>query len=140
LQIDYPLSLLIPSAHADAPPDGQRRFYPGVGYCGVRALPDSAVSVDCFKPGAQPAWLLVTEAGAAMSTGNTDVELDFKPPLLGLLDGKRHKLSMMLRDPQSSRVRITAYAARAHVDRRLTVSGILGGSKDSCPAPEAAGT
>jgi hypothetical protein len=140
LQLDYSLSLLVPRAQVDTAPDSNRRFYSGIGYCGVRSIQDSVVvSVDCFKPGPQPAWVLFSEAGAALNASTTDVDLDFKPALLGMLDGKRHKQNLILQDLKSSRVRITAYEVGAHFLRQVTAPGVLGGSNDSCPAPTAAG-
>lgn len=140
LQIDYSLSLLVPKTRIVVPVDGRREFYPGLGYCGARqtggfgGVPAlSGVLVDCFKTGPQPALLLANEVGGAPSADRSQRGLDFTPAMLSPFAGRRYQISLSMRPAD---VQITAYEARAHFERRLTAPGILGGTKEACPAPD----
>jgi hypothetical protein len=134
LQIDYSLSLLVPKTRVVVPVDGPREFHAGLGYCGARQSDGfGGVLVDCFKTGLQPALLLANEAGGAPSTDRSENGPDFTPVMLSPFAGQRYQISLGM---QPSHVQITAYEARAHFERRITAPGVLGGTKEACPAPD----
>jgi hypothetical protein len=142
LQIDYSWSLLAPKARAVVPADGRREYYPGLGHCGAYPQGSSNyILVDCFKTGPQPALLYANAVGGMPSAGATSGPLDFKPAMLSLFfTGRHHQVSWTSGDAQPSQVQVTAYEARAHFASRVTAPGILGGPKETCPAPSASGS
>jgi hypothetical protein len=135
-EIDYFLSLLAPKASAEFLADGRRVFYPGLGYCGATFSPaDGVVNVDCFKWGIQPAQVvasLVDTPGAAGSPSGTP---DFAPAALDFWGGQRHLMSLRATGSGIPRVKVTAFAALTHFERRIVVPDVLGGPISSCPAP-----
>jgi non-heme chloroperoxidase len=135
LRLDYSVSLLEPSA-VDLEVDGKRRYLPNVGYCGARYdAAASAIHVDCFKRGPQPALIAADIPGAPLRTTDT-VYPDYTPDWLELLTGRRYELTIDVpAGVAHSRIVLTAYEARSHFDRQLEVPGILGGSLDKCPLP-----
>lgn len=142
LQIDYSWSLLAPKARAVVPTDGRREHYPGLGHCGAYPQGSSNyILVDCFKAGPQPALLRVNAVGGVPSAGAISGPLDFKPAMLSLFFAGRHlQVSWSLDGAQPSHVQVTAYEARAHSASRVMAPGILGGPKETCPAPSASGS
>jgi hypothetical protein len=132
--VDYSLSLLAPGASAVIAADGARAYRAGIGYCDAAPNGDSsAVLVNCYRVGDQPALL------AARAEGKPDIEdrssgnPDFTPAVLDFWGGRRHRMFVM--DAATPRVRVTAYEARAHFSRRFDVPGVLGGPVSSCPPP-----
>jgi hypothetical protein len=134
-EIHYFLRLLAPEASAEFLADGRREFYPGLGYCGATFNPaGGVVNVDCFKPGPQPAQILARLAGAPASAGSPSGLPDFTPAALDFWGGRRHLMKLRADGNGIPRVRVTAFAALAPFDRRITVPGVLGGPVSACPA------
>lgn len=139
-QVNYSLSLLRPSASATFLADGQRRYYSGIGFCGATLDRGTAsVTVDCFKPGAQPALLTATpkEPKDSVEIHRPRELPDFTPPWLDFWGGHRHILSIarVQAGNEPLQVTVTAYKAQAHFDRQIVVPGVLGGPVSACPAP-----
>lgn len=135
-QVDFSMTLLAPNATAEFAADGQRAWRPGIGYCSAtfdRA--NGSVVVDCFKWGAQPALL------TAKVSGRPDTELgvpgppNYTPAVIDFWGGRQHNVQLASQGPETPRVIVTAYRARAHFDRQLIVPGVLGGPVSACPAP-----
>jgi len=135
-EIDYFLSLLAPEASAEFLADGRRAFHPGLGYCGATFSPaDAVVMVDCFKWGIQPAQFVASLADSPASAGRPSGYPDFAPPALDFWGGKRRVMRLPAEGSGIPRVKVTAFAAVAHFDRRMVVPGVLGGPISVCPAP-----
>lgn len=138
LRLDYSISLLQP--HTFEIELGEKRQYlPSLGYCGAERDPTTAdVTVECFKKGAQPA-LIAAEFAGAPTTQVISGDPDYTPEWLAFASGKRHKAILHpVNGLHATRVKLTAYEARAHTDRRITVPGVLGGTEGNCSAPSAA--
>jgi hypothetical protein len=133
-QLTYAVSLLEPTVRADIVADGSRRYIEGLGFCGATLRgtdPDRGrtIWVDCLKQGAQPAQISVTMKGEAAS-GHADTMPDFRPSWLELLTVRRWQLRISSEQPSTvPTVTVTAFEARAHVDRTFTVPGVLGGEQ-----------
>lgn len=135
-EIVYFLSLLAPKASAEFLADGRRTFYPGLGYCGATFSPaGGVVNVDCFKWGTQPAQVVASLADTPGSAGSPSGYPDFAPAALDFWGGQRHLMRIRAEGSGIPRVKVTAFAAVAHFDRRIVVQGMLGGPVSSCPAP-----
>ncbi len=135
-EIHYFLNLLAPKASAEFLADGRRTFYAGLGYCSATFSPaDGVINVDCFKWGAQPAQLVASLADTPGSTGSPSGFPDFVPAALDFWGGQRHLMRLRAEGSGIPRVKVTAFAAVAHFDRRIVVPGMLGGPLSSCPAP-----
>jgi hypothetical protein len=133
--IDYSLSLLAPSATAELATHGRRAFYPGIGYCSAADRSTPLIHVDCFIAGAQPALLVANVDGAPEIEGKASGRPNFAPAALDFWGGQRHAIQLRARGSDVPRVKITAFEAHAHFDRRMVVPGVLGGPVSSCPAP-----
>jgi hypothetical protein len=135
-EIHYFLRLLAPEASTEFLADGRREFHPGFGYCGATFNPvGGVVSVDCFKPGPQPAQIVASLAGTSASAGSPSGAPDFTPAALDFWGGRRHLMKLRADGNGIPRVHLTAFAALAHVERRVVVPGVLGGPISACPAP-----
>jgi hypothetical protein len=135
-EIHYFLSLLAPRASAQLLADGRRTFYPGLGYCSATfTTGNGIVSVDCFKPGLQPAQFVASLAGRPASAGSPSGLPDFTPAVLDFWGGRQHSMKLRAEGNGLPRVDVTAFAVVAHFDRRIVVPGILGGPVAVCPAP-----
>jgi hypothetical protein len=135
-EIHYFLTLLAPEASAEFLADGRRAFYPGLGYCAATFNPGNGiVSVDCFKPGSQPAQLVASLAGKPASAGVPSAFPDLTPAALDFWGGLRHSMKLRAEGNSLPRVDVTAFAAVAHFDRQIAVAGILGGPVSACRAP-----
>jgi hypothetical protein len=139
LRLKYFVSLLEPTASTEIGVDGVRQYVSGFGYCStlLDAAPD-AVSIDCFMRGRRPAlvtarWSQGTEARETMTRP------DYTPAALEILSGAPYRLTLSRpRGSTAARITLTAYEARAHVERSLDAPGLLGGP--SCSAsPTSAG-
>jgi hypothetical protein len=130
LNLVYSLSVLEPFASASISTNGERRYFPELGYCS--ASTDSVtgtVSVSCYKRGAQPALLSATAPGVALTDDRSYPQ--YRPALMELLSTENHQIRLRLPENVSSTpsVTVTAYRARGHVDREVTAAGILGGEQ-----------
>jgi hypothetical protein len=135
-QLTYSISLLEPTVSADIAADGARRYIEGLGFCGATLRgtdPERGrtVWVDCLKHGAQPAQISVTMKGDP-SSGHADTTPDFRPSWLEVLTVRRWQLRISSVQPATvPTVTVTAFEARAHVDRTFAVPGVLGGEQCS---------
>jgi hypothetical protein len=133
-QLSYSFSLLEPTVSADLEANGSRRYIDGLGYCGAKVNGDypgggRAIRVDCLKRGAQPAQVSVTVKGEP-GNRHSDTEVDFRPSWLELLTVRRWQVGIASEQPSTvPTVTLTAFEARAHVDRTFTVPGLLGGEQ-----------
>jgi hypothetical protein len=133
LRLKYYVSLLEPTASAEIGVNDRRQHVSGFGYCstGLDASPD-AVSVDCFMRARRPAlvtarWSEGTDAREAMTRP------DYMPAALEMLSGAPYRLSLSSpRGSTAARITLTAYEARAHVEKSIDAPGLLGGP--SCSA------
>jgi len=133
---DYSLSLLEPKASATFSADGQRKFHPGIGYCGApfdRA--NGRVDVDCYRFGDQPGLFVARFEGQRDIEGRASSFPDFTPAALDFWGGQRHRVQLRATDNSAPRVQVTAYEGRVHFNRQIDVPGVLGGPTSSCPAP-----
>lgn len=132
--IEYSLSLLQPEATAVFTADGRRGYRPGIGFCGA---PEHAFAgeelVTCYVVGDQPALLAVGFEGNSSQEERPGSELDFMPAILDFWGGRDHVIRFD--DVAGRQVRVTSYEARAHLNRRFDVPGMLGGTS-SCPLPD----
>lgn len=134
--LNYSLSLLAPKHTAQLAADGSRGYYEGIGYCSaVFDRASGAVTVSCFKPGVQPAYLLANIDGTAVTVAPLRLPMNFAPAALDFWGGKSREIRLLARGSEIPRVNITAYEARAHFDRQLIRPGVLGGPVSACPAP-----
>ncbi len=130
-QVTYSMSLLEPTLSADLVADGSRRYLNGIGFCSARPLDidPSRLWVDCLKRGTQPAQVSLTVKGDSEG-GHSDRPVDFRPSWLEFLTVQRWQLGIA--KPERSgvpTVTLTAFEARAHVDRTFTIPGVLGGEQ-----------
>ena len=132
--LTYSLSLLEPVTSADVLADDSRRYIEGLGFCGAKVgAPGAdtrgrAIHADCLKYGPQPALLSAVVKGDPASEG-FETSADFRPSLLELLSVRRSPLYVWSKQSGTPTVTLTAFEARAHVDRTFTVPGILGGEQ-----------
>jgi hypothetical protein len=139
LQIEYSASLLAPTITAELIVDGERKYFPSLGFCsakGDRAV--STVKVNCFKRGEQPAILMAELPEVSESSEVPSGFPDYTPTALEILSGASYR--MTLRHPDGvhpQRVKVTAYQAAAHIDSKVVAPGLLGGTATECPAPAA---
>ncbi len=135
LQVDYSFGLLEPHSF-ELPVDGKRHYLAALGYCGAKRDPlTSSVTVKCFKSGDQPGLVAAKYIDVQMPEVVAS-EPDFTPAWLSYPGGKRYKIKLPATAvSDSSRIKITAYEARAHTERKLVVPGVLGGTPTECPAP-----
>ena len=130
----YSASLLEPALSADIAADGSRRYIEGLGFCGARVRTTEpgagrTVNVDCLKHGAQPALIAVAVKGEA-DNGHNETAVSFRPWWLELLTVQRWHQEIWSKQPSTvPTVIVTAFEARAHVDRTFTVPGVLGGEQ-----------
>jgi len=137
-QIQYWLNLLEPRSEARFVADGRRQYYSGIGYCS--ATHDAAlkrVDVDCYKAGFLPAQLMANLEGAPEIDGRLNSYPDYTPKLLNFWGGRRYSMQLPVSSAGTPRIRITAYAAKAHFERQFIVPGVLGGAVSACPIPQA---
>jgi hypothetical protein len=139
LQLEYSASLLAPTATAELRVDGERKYFAGLGFCSAKS--DAAISTvkaTCFKRGEQPA-LLIAELPEVSENSETPSGFpDYTPTALEILSGASYRMALRYTaggHPQ--RAKVTAYQARAHIDRRVVAPGLLGGTATECPAPDA---
>lgn len=134
LRLKYFVSLIEPMTSTEIGVNGRRQYVSGFGYCstGRDAAPD-AVSIDCFMRGRRPA--LVTARWSGETAGReTMTRPDYAPAALEVLNGAPYRLTLpRLRGSTAVRIALTAYEARAHVERTVDAPGLLGGP--SCSAP-----
>lgn len=135
LSLNYSLALLEPLT-AELVADGDRRRVPGLGYCGANYDPaDSTLAIDCFKRGAQPAWITARIPGAPLRTAGTPI-VSYEPAWLEVLTGRRYQLALQVpAGVDHSKVELTAYEGRSHFERRVERAGVLGGPLADCPLP-----
>jgi hypothetical protein len=133
LRLKYFVSLLEPTALGEIAVDGRRQYISGFGYCSTE-LDASAgpVSIDCFMRGRRPALVTARWSGETAAR-ETMTRPDYTPAALELLSGAPYRLTLpRLRSGTAPRVTLTAYEARAHVERSVDAPGLLGGP--SCSA------
>jgi hypothetical protein len=128
---NYSLSLLEPVASATLVPGAARSYAPGIGYCSVTKAAN-LLTVECFKPGIQPAQLIAQVEGASYTLPPSR-RTDFTPAALELWGGAHFKTTLYAKGLAEPQVRLTAYEARAHFDREIDVPGVLGGPLSTCP-------
>ena len=135
-RLNYSLSLLAPKNTVHFPADGSRNYHEGIGYCGADFdAASGAVTVSCFKPGAQPAFLAANIEGSTDSAGSRPFPLNFAPVVLDFWGGKHYDIQLAAHGSDIPRVDVTAYEARVHFDRQIIRPGVLGGPVSACPAP-----
>jgi hypothetical protein len=140
LRLKYFVSLLEPAASAEIAVGGERQYLPDFGYCS--AGPDlgrDAVGIDCFLRGQRPALVTARWSGDT-APRETSTSPDYTPAALEMLSSSPYRLTMPRpRGNTASRVTLTAYEARDHVEIAVDAPGMLGGS--SCaPSPTSPGT
>jgi hypothetical protein len=133
LRLNYFVSLLEPVASAEIDVDGERRYLPGLGYCStVDDRSNAVVSVDCFVRGRRPA-LVTAQWSEGTEARETMTRPDYTPAALEILSGAPYRLTLSRpRGSTAARITLTAYEARAHVERYVDAPGLLGGP--SCSA------
>lgn len=137
-QIDYSMALLSPKATAEFVADGRRAWHPGIGYCSATFdRSQGAVSVGCYKWGAQPALLTANIAGRPDIERKVAGPPDYTPAVIDFWGGRNHNVTLASQAHDTPRVIVTAWRARAHFDRQVVTPGVLGGPASACPAPPA---
>ena len=135
LRLKYFVSLIEPMISAEIGVNGRRQYVSGFGYCstGLDASPD-AVGIDCFMRGRRPA--LITARWSGETTAREIMTRpDYAPAALEILNGAPYRLTLpRLRGSTAARITLTAYEARAHVERSVDAPGLRGGP--SCSAPD----
>ncbi len=134
VRLTYFISLLEPLASAEISGDSPRQYTPGFGYCssGPDASPD-AVAIDCFVRGRRPALVTARWSGAT-TAGEVMTRPDYTPAALEILSGAPYRLTLpRLRDRAATRITLTAYETRAHVERSVVVPGLGGPSCSASP-------
>ncbi len=132
LRLKYFVSLLEPAASAEIGVNDPRQFVSGFGYCSARPAFPHAVSIDCFMRGRRPALMTARWSGVS-SARESITRPDYTPAALELLSGAPHGLTLSrLPGGTASRVTLTAYEARTHVEMAVDSPGLLGGP--SCSA------
>jgi hypothetical protein len=133
LRLKYFVSLLEPVASMEIGLSGRRQYVSGFGYCGTGfdASPD-AVGIDCFVHGRRPA-LVTAQWSEGTEARDTMTRPDYTPAALEILSGAPYLLTLSRpRGSTAARITLTAYEARAHVERSVDAPGLLGGP--SCSA------
>jgi hypothetical protein len=132
LRLKYFVSLLEPVASSEIDVDGRRQYVSGFGYCSAgRGASLDAVSIDCFMHGRRPALVTARWSGGTAAR-ETMTGLDYTPPALGIFGGAYRLTLSRPRGSTASRVTLTAYEPRAHVEKSVDAPGLLGGP--SCSA------
>jgi hypothetical protein len=136
LKLDYSFALLRPHPH-EIEIDGQRRYFPGLGYCGaVRTQPSLDIEVDCFKNHAQPAVVSVEwkdRPGSRQFVG----EPNYAPAWLSIPGGERRSTTLTAASSEgATRVVVTAYDVRSFAKRQIEVAAGLGSAVANCPLRE----
>lgn len=132
LRLKYFVSLLEPVASTEIGVNGRRQYVSRFGYCstGIDASSDT-VSIDCFVRGRRPA-LVTARWSEGADARETMTRPDYTPAALPMLSAPYRLTLSRFRDSTAARVTLTAYEARAHVERSVDVRGLLGGP--SCSA------
>jgi hypothetical protein len=137
LQLEYSASLLAPTTTAELTVDGERKYFAGLGFCSAKW--DQAIStvrVTCFKRGEQPALLMAELPDAPESSEAPSGFPDYTPTALEILSGASYRMSLRYTaGDHPQRAKVTAYQARAHINRQVVAPGLLGGPAKDCPAP-----
>lgn len=103
---------------------------PDVGYCGAEANTRARrVLLNRFINQMQPALVVAAMAGAP-GDGTPAGQPDYRPALLGFMTEGEHTAALPF---GSERIQVTTFTARAHLNRRVEATGILGGA--NCPPP-----
>jgi hypothetical protein len=126
LRLKYFVSLLEPVASTEIEVNGQREHLSGFGYCSTGMVPSSdAVSIDCFVRGRRPA-LVAARWSEGTDTRETMTRPDYTPAALQMLSAP-YRLTLSRPGGSTARVSLTAYEARAHIERSVDAAGLLGG-------------
>jgi hypothetical protein len=132
LRLKYFVSLLEPTASAEIAVNGRRQYVSGFGYCSTGTDASShTVSIDCFVRGRRPA-LVTARWPEGTDARETMTRPDYTPASLPMLSAPYRLTLSRFRDSTAARVTLTAYEARAHVERSVDAPGLLGGP--SCSA------
>jgi non-heme chloroperoxidase len=134
LKLRYSLTLLKPRTFT-LPTDGRRHVLPGFGRCSasVNVLGDS-IDVDCFSAFHKAAQLSAELTGIPASRVYSIP--DFSPRWTQLPNSQRIRLSIgSPRLAQHGSITVSKWEVAEHLDKSLTVPGILGATLDTCPLP-----
>jgi hypothetical protein len=132
-KLDYELTLIAPVHGGEIPVDGARHEVEGLGTCKASAEAPGAVRVSCFKSGSQAEMLTALPAGASPEQETRFDAPDFGPAFLRNSIGLTRELRLRVAT-SPARIRLTAYEARAHLTRSITVAGMPGKTANACPA------
>lgn len=130
MRLDHSVTLLRPQATFEVTADGTLRAVPGVGYCGAEANTRARrVLLNCLISQMQPALVVAAMAGAP-GDDTPAGQPDYRPALLGFMTEGEHTAALPF---GSERIQVATFTARAHLDRRVEATGILGGA--NCAPP-----
>ncbi len=125
LRLRYRAMLVAPVRTAEIPADGVRRDLPGLGSCSATPKGEALVEAICSETGRRADLLTARPAGAGQDREVAAGPADFAPDLLQFTPGDRRK--MLVRSsgpPGAARIALTAYEARAQVERFVTIPGL----------------
>ncbi len=134
LTLRYTLTLLEPRSHR-LPADGNRHEVPGLGTCsaGLDAAANR-IEVDCFSAGPQPAQISAELNDVPASRVFSPA--DFSPAWTQWPYSQRVELAIgSPRLAQHDTITVTSWNVAGHVEKTLTLPGILGADGDTCPLP-----
>jgi non-heme chloroperoxidase len=142
LTLTYSLTLLEPREYR-VPTDGKRHALPGFGYCSAKVdEPRNVIDVDCFNAITHPARIsaALNDIAASRVYGRSrayDLSLvDFAPEFVQWPYSLSVKLA--IRSPRLARhdtITVTAWETAGHIQKSLTLPGILGADVETCPLP-----
>lgn len=128
LEVDYLVALLAPVRSAEIPADGRRHRVPGIGSCTATTPAGGAIELSCFDVGRQPDLLTARPAGTGIAREVSGAAASYAPGPLQLSPGRTYRMALQAApSARTPLVTITAYEARAHVQRRVEIPGVFGG-------------
>lgn len=131
----YALTLLAPKLSRDLVADGERRFVPGLGFCEASGGSDN-VSVECFKPFAQPAAMTIHVKDRPQTHCRQCGMVDYTPGVLEGFGAKRRAVRWLEDAPPLPRnpvVTVTTYEPRAHFSRSTVTAAPRAELAAACP-------
>ena len=88
---------------------------------------ESAIELSCFDVGQQPDLLTARPAGTGIERETAGAAASYAPGALQLSPGRTYRMALKAAPAaRTPLITVTAYEARAHVQRRIEIPGVFG--------------